>query len=126
MCKSLLEMDLENRDRELKVLKTLIEYLSNRQDDKADPNPEFKKQEDYGFVSDLIVLLCPLHRWFVGSLPKGGTLKNRLSAYLRENCDIQFGNLADYDNEQCLANLKEFHQEKRKQYEDLRENRSYK
>ena len=116
MCKSPLEQDIENRNRELEVLNVLIKYLSNR-DDEKDPSPEFKKQKDYGFINDVIVLLCPLHPLLVNYLSKCCNLKNDLSEYLRENCELQLGALADYNNERCLHNLREFLREKTAQYE---------
>ena len=62
MCNELLEQkkNVENRDRELAFLNALIHYLENR-DDLEDPNPEFRKQKDFGLICDVIVLLCPLH-----------------------------------------------------------------
>ena len=40
--RKLLSEDVENRRRELVFLDALIDYLSNR-DDEKDPSPEFRK-----------------------------------------------------------------------------------
>ena len=120
MCQSPLVQDRDNRNRELEVLKTLIEYISKRNDEN-DPGMEFRKQNDYGFLSDVIVLLCPLHPLIVRFLPEDYQLKDCLSQYLRENCDLQFGDLTNYSNEQCLANLGDFLQEKEAQLKAMHE-----
>ena len=73
-----LREDLDNRDREFGVLKAVIDYLSKR-DDEKDPSPEFKKQEEYGFISDVIALLCQLHPLLVRWLPDGDEMKYVLS-----------------------------------------------
>ena len=97
----------------------LIEYLRTR-DDEKDPNPEFSKpfreREDYGFIHDVIALLCPLHPLLVCYLPKDYDLRKDLSPYVRKNCDLHFGDPADYTNKECVENLVKFLNEKQAQY----------
>ena len=113
--KAKLGEDLANHDREFAVLNTLIDYLSNR-DDEKDPSPDFKKQEDYGFISDAIVVLFALHPLLVRWMPNDDNLGYLLSKYLRDKVNVH----GDYTQEQCLENLKAFRAEKELQYEDLK------
>ena len=110
-----LEEDVQNRKNELRFFDALIAYLRNR-DDVNDPNPEFRQHWDYGFISDVTVLLLPLHPLLVRYLPDNWNMENDLSQYLRENCDLQLGVLGDYDNDKCLDNLVKFLCEKKRQY----------
>ena len=109
--------DLENRDREFAVLKAVENYLSNR-DDEKDPSPEFLQQDEYGFICDLIVLLCPSHPLLVPWLPDGDKMTCVLSKYLRGKVDMQGDyRQGEYTQEKCLENLKAFRSEKKLQYE---------
>ena len=109
-----LQEDLDNRNREFAVLNTVIDYLSDR-DDEKDPSPEFKKQKDYGFICDLTVLLCPLHPLLVHWLSDGDNMRDVLSKYLCDEVDVR----GDYTQEKCLDNLKVFPVAKKLQYQDL-------
>ena len=113
--------DLENRDREFEVLNSVIGYLENR-DDEEDPSPEFRKQEDYGFISDVIVLLFPLHPSLGRLLPDSDKWRNALSKYLRDKFDFP-QDYWDYSQETCLNNLKAFRKEKQTQYQDIQRKR---
>ena len=109
--------DLENRDREFDVLNSVIDYLVNR-DDEEDSSPEFRRQEDYGFISDVIVLLFPLHPLLGRLLSDSGKLREALSKYLREKVGFP-QDYRDYSQETCLNNLKAFREEKQTQYQDI-------
>ncbi len=115
-----LREDLENRDREFAMLKAVEDYLSKR-DDEKDPSPEFRQQDEYGFICDLTVLLCPLHPALVRWLPDGDKMRGLLSKYLRDKLDMQ-GEYKqdDYSQEKCLENLKEFYCEKKLQYDNTK------
>ena len=106
--------DVENRDRELAFLNALIHYLENR-DDLEEPSPEFREQKDFGLICDVIMLLCPLHPALVRGLPKDP--KKDLSKYVREECDVQFGELNDYSNEKCVDNLMRLRHQKEVQFD---------
>ena len=67
-------------------------------------------------ICDVIVQLCPLHPLLVRYLPEDYNPKNDLSKYVRENCNLQFGDPSDYTNEKCLDNLRRFYCEKEVQY----------
>lgn len=110
-----LEEDVQNRKNELELFDGLIEYLRTR-DDEKDPNPEFRAQEDYGFISDVIALLLPLHPRLIRHLPENYNLKNDLSKYVRENCNLPFTNPTDYTNDKCVENLVKLLNEKQAQY----------
>ena len=112
-----LREDLENRDREIAVLQAVENYLASR-DDEKDPT-EYREQDEYGFICDLAILLCPLHPALVRWLPDGDKMRDVLSKYLRDKLDIQ-GEYKqdDYTQEKCLENLKALHSEKKLQYDD--------
>ena len=112
-----LREDLENRDREIAVLQAVENYLASR-DDEKDPT-EYREQDEYGFICDLTILLCPLHPALVRWLPDGDKMRDVLSKYLRDKLDIQ-GEYKqdDYTQEKCLENLKALHSEKKLQYDD--------
>ena len=111
---SLEEQDFENRKRELNVLNALVDYLSNR-DDNKDPNPGFKKFEDYGFIEDLIVVLLPLNSRILAELRGIEVLDAFISGYLADNCELELGELSNYDNKRCVFNLKQIQHEKNEQ-----------
>ena len=109
--------DLEIRDREFEVLNSVIDYLENR-DDEEDPSPEFRRQEDYGFICDVIVLLFPLHPLLGRLLSDSGKLRDALSKYLREKVGFPQDDRG-YSQKTCLNNLNAFRAEKQTQYQDV-------
>ena len=93
--------DIKNRTRELKVLKVLIEYANNRDDQK---DPCFDACRDNGFLSDVAV--------FISNREGSG-----LSQWIQNNNDLSKKlnlerHYPEYPNSDRISNLETFREEK--------------
>lgn len=95
--------DIKNRTRELKVLKVLIEYSNNRDDQK---DPCFDNTRDNGFLNDLAVFISnqegsETSRW----IQDNNDLSNKLNLerhYPKYPNSDRIGNLEAFRGEKIL------------------------